>query len=194
MRITGGTLKGRTLKVPPGPVRPTQDRVREALFSSLASVIPDAHVLDLFAGTGSLGLEAWSRGAASVSWVEADPRVCAALRRTVGSLCGPEVAHSCIQADVFRFLQRSRGNTPPADFILADPPYDRHDPDFEFDLFLECVLSSGWLKADGLLVFEQRSRQPVREHPRWQVLRERSYGEARLIYYQPVEGGGEEPT
>ncbi len=190
MRITGGTLKGRTLKVSPH-VRPTQDRVREALFSSLATLIPDAHVLDLFAGTGALGLEAWSRGAATVRWVESDPRTCAALRQTLRNLCGPDAAQCCVQADVFRFLQRARGNAPPADFILADPPYDRHDSAFEFDRFLESVTSSGWLKPEGWLVFEQRSRQPVREHPHWHVVRERTYGEARLIYYQPVEGAGD---
>lgn len=193
MRITGGILKGRTLTVPRGPVRPTQDRVREALFSSIAGAIPDACVLDLFAGTGALGLEAWSRGAATVRWVESDRSVFTALQKTVSTLCGPDATHFCVQADVFQFLRRPRKPDTHVDFILADPPYDRHHPAFDMERFLDWVWTSGWLKPDGLLIFEQRARQPVRQHSQWQVLRDRAYGEARLIYYKPVEEMGSPP-
>ena len=194
MRITGGQLKGRKLSVPKSGVRPTQERVREALFSSIAAAIPDACVLDLFAGTGAFGLEAWSRGAALVRWVESDPRAFRMLRQSVRELCGPDVARGCLQIDVFRLLRHPGGNAPFAlpggdnaalfDFILADPPYDRHDPAFDLDGFLTGLAVTGWLKPTGVLVFEQRSNQEAREHPQWSVLRERTYGEARIVYYQ----------
>lgn len=192
MRITGGILRGRKLSVPKGGVRPTQERVREALFSSLAADIPDASVLDLFAGTGALGLEAWSRGAADVRWVESDARAFRMLRQAVVELCGPDVARGCVHADVFQFLRL--GSAPAYDFILADPPYDRHDSPFDIDRFLDVLSASDRLKPDGVLVFEQRSSQPVREHAMWNVLRERSYGEARLVYYQPLTKSPESPS
>ena len=87
MRVSGGALGGRRIEVPGGDrVRPTQDMVRQALFSSLAALVPECRFLDLFAGSGAVGLEAWSRGAAHVTWVERDPRTLAVLRGNVASL------------------------------------------------------------------------------------------------------------
>jgi len=91
IRITAGEWRGRLLRVPRGDVRPAQDRVRLAVFSSLADRVPGARVLDLFAGTGAYGLEALSRGAAAATWVENDRRVLAVLRENVEALCGPGV-------------------------------------------------------------------------------------------------------
>ncbi|MFA5342434.1 MAG: RsmD family RNA methyltransferase [Kiritimatiellia bacterium] len=91
IRITAGEWRGRQIKVPRGDVRPAQDRVRLAVFSSLADRVPGARVLDLFAGTGAYGLEALSRGAASVTWVENDHRVLEVLRENVESLCAPDI-------------------------------------------------------------------------------------------------------
>ena len=121
MRVVAGAARGRRLVAPKGlDVRPTTDRVKEAMFSSLQPLLPDARVLDLFAGAGGLGIEALSRGAASVTFVERARPALDALRRnldTVG-LPGAEV----VGVDVARAL---RGPLPgaPFDLVLADPPY-----------------------------------------------------------------------
>ena len=113
------------LRVPHGAVRPTQDRVRAALFSILGARVSGARCLDLFAGTGALGLEAWSRGAASVCWVESHPRHLAVLRQNVHELGGPEAA--IFRVDVRVFIEK--GLAPgPYDIILCDPPYARKGP------------------------------------------------------------------
>ena len=107
MRITSGIFGGRTIKVPPG-IRPTQDKVRQALFSSLGERIGGARVLDLFAGSGALGLEAWSRGAESVCFVESDARVFPILKENIKTLCGEQPALSAIRSDAIRFLESGR--------------------------------------------------------------------------------------
>ena len=101
MRLTGGEHSGRLLKVPADGTRPTQDKVRAAIYSSLAAAIPGARVLDLFAGTGALGLEAWSRGAAWVDWVESGPNALRALRDNLKALGVPPAAGRVLAADVF---------------------------------------------------------------------------------------------
>ncbi|MBI3987315.1 MAG: RsmD family RNA methyltransferase, partial [Lentisphaerae bacterium] len=145
MRITGGVLGGRRLRVPSGPVRPTQDRVREALFSSLAAFIPGARVLDLFAGSGAVGLEALSRGAAFVCWVESNRRVFAVLHENIRTLAGdasarmgpkedagglppgidPAVA-GLVLREALDFLSAAPPEAP-FDLVFADPPYDREN-------------------------------------------------------------------
>lgn len=121
MRITGGTWKGRRLEAPADPrVRPTGERVREAWMSIMAPELPGAHVLDLFAGSGALGLEALSRGAASVTFVELSPASLRALRANIDHLGAGERA-TVRRADARRFVER----LPAAAFDLAfaDPPW-----------------------------------------------------------------------
>ena len=103
MRLTGGVHRGRLLKVPAG-IRPTQDKVRAAIFSSLAALVPGARVLDLFAGTGALGLEAWSRGAAWVEWIENGKNTLRALRDNVRTLNVQPESGRVLAADVFKLL------------------------------------------------------------------------------------------
>ena len=109
MRITSGHLKGRTIRVPAAGVRPSQDRLRESLFSSLGGRLDGWRVLDLFAGSGALGLEAWSRGAHEVVWIESHPRTFAVLRENVRALCLPEAETTrharCVRGDAMS-LQR----------------------------------------------------------------------------------------
>ena len=189
MRITGGELGGRRLVVPKSGVRPTQDRVREACFSSLGPAIIDARVLDLFAGSGANGIEAWSRGAGEVVWVESYPATYEVLKSNVQELCGATVARNCRLGDVYALLTLSAKQpafSEPFDFILADPPYERHTPSSDVDRFLSLLASANWLKRDGLLVFEQRAAGPITHHSAWAMVREKKYGEARLIYYKPV--------
>lgn len=193
MRITGGMLKGRILKVPAGPLRPTQDKVRAALFSMLGEVVAGARVLDLFAGTGALGLEAWSRGAAFVCWVDSDPGVQRVLRANVEVLCAPGGGRAeCRRDDAFRFLER-----PPAggafDLVLADPPYDRDGTKRWLEKTLLALQAGPILAPEGLLAFEQGAGERVPAPEGWDLLRDRKYGESRLLLYrrQTAESGGE---
>src|SRR4051794_36416127 len=102
MRVIAGTYGGRTLKAPPGDAtRPTSDRVREALFSMLAAQVPDANVLDLFAGSGALGLEALSRGAGSVTFVDAAPPAIKAINANLQALSASAPVK---RSDALRFL------------------------------------------------------------------------------------------
>jgi 16S rRNA (guanine966-N2)-methyltransferase len=121
MRIVAGAARGRRLRAPGGPgTRPTADRVKEALFSSLQPLLPSAVVLDLYAGSGALGLEALSRGAARVTFVESDRRALAALRHNIEvvALAGAEV----VAGDVERSLATPLPGAP-FDLVLLDPPY-----------------------------------------------------------------------
>lgn len=151
MRIIAGAARGRRLTAPRGAqVRPTADRVKEALFASLQPLLPGARVLDLFAGSGALGLEARSRGAASVTFVERDRAALTALRRNIEVVGLPDTV--VVAADVLRAL---RGPLPssPFDLVLADPPYGL-DP--------VPVLAGlvGHLAPGAVVVLERAARQP----------------------------------
>lgn len=189
MRVTGGVLRGRLLTVPRGDkVRPTQDRIREALFSSLAPRLSGARFLDLFAGAGSVGFEAWSRGAAYVCWVESDQRVYDTLAKNVESLCGsasggsPEAGWRTVRSDVFRFIEHSRG-APPYDMVFADPPYDRGGDHRWADRLLGGVTEGDLLAPEGLLILEQAADEAEAAHPGWTRTGGRTYGGTRLNLY-----------
>lgn len=183
MRVIAGTARGRTLKAPPGrATRPTSDRVREAMFSSLVDDIPDAAVLDLFAGTGALGVEALSRGAASATFVERDPAVLAVLRGNV-ERAGVADRATIVRGDAHAFVQRR----PAAPFtvVLCDPPYDHP---FSGVVDLLCGLAeAGGLAADAVVVVERERRDPAVADPGelrglLAVDRLRSYGDTVLLY------------
>lgn len=140
-------------------MRPTADRVREALFSILADRIPGRRVLDLFAGTGALGLEALSRGAASVVCVERDPAVVRILRRNLRAL-GVERRVEVVPRDVFAWLA-DRPDAGSADVVLADPPYGAR---VGAEL-LAALASSGALAAHATVVVEGEAADPVPAAP-----------------------------
>lgn len=190
MRITGGVLRSREVRVPKGErVRPTQDRVREALFSSLAPRLSGTRFLDLFAGSGAVGLEAWSRGAAHVTWVEQDPRTYEVLRGNVAGLCGSESSGTeelgwrVVRSDVFRFF---RGSPPllPYDMVFADPPYAQSRDEGWGERLLAALAETGWVSQDGVFVFEQESGDPPAAHPGWAARSPRTYGGSRLTVYE----------
>jgi 16S rRNA (guanine966-N2)-methyltransferase len=121
MRVIAGEWRGRPLKAPPGAAtRPTSDRVREALFSILAARVPDARVLDLFAGSGALGIEALSRGAQTATFVDDAP---AAIRAIAANLEALDARAEVRRADVLRFLASARGGAAQYDLVFLDPPY-----------------------------------------------------------------------
>jgi 16S rRNA (guanine966-N2)-methyltransferase len=183
MRIVSGILRGRVFDVPADGMRPTMERAREAVFSSLAAQIPGARVLDLFAGSGSLGLEAWSRGAASVTAVEKVSRHWKTLQENFQALEGdPDLGNwQAVQADVYEYLKRAAGSFE-FDLIFADPPYDEAD----LQKLLEVV--GGALAPDGLLVFEMRAFGRFTVPEGWTLLKEKKYGETRMLFLQPAKG------
>lgn len=190
MRITGGILGGRRLKVPSCKVRPTQDRVREALFSSLAGRIPGCRFLDLFAGSGAVGLEAWSRGASRVVWVEQDRRVVEVIKENISSLKeGPESPTADLHAvvmDGVRFLERVEPL--PFDIIFADPPYDRANEHQWAWRILQAITASPLLLSEGgMVVIEQGKGEHVPVAGGWILKADRRYGEAQLRFF--VRGG-----
>jgi pantetheine-phosphate adenylyltransferase len=179
-RIVAGQARGRRLAVPPGgSTRPTSDRVREALFSTLTGMLAGwdgRHVLDLYAGSGALGLEALSRGAASCLFAEKDGRALDVLRRNVSSVGLPGA--TVRGGDVARLLAGSSDRR--YDVALLDPPY--REPDARLARVLE-ALASGWLTADAVLVLERAARDPAPPWPRgWGHVDDRRYGDTRLWY------------
>lgn len=174
-RVIAGSARGRRLKVPAGAsTRPTADRAREGLFSSLLSLLEleGARVLDLYAGSGALGLEALSRGAGSATLVEQDPAAVAVLHANVEHL-GLPGAYVLAQP-VERFLAVDA--EPRYDLALLDPPYDL-DPRPVLELLLP------WLAEDAVVVVEHRTRGPELAWPQgYEAVRSRRYGEATLSY------------
>jgi 16S rRNA (guanine966-N2)-methyltransferase len=178
MRVVGGELRGRRLAAPPGrsrAVRPTADRVREALFSILGNAPEEASVLDLFCGTGALAIEALSRGAARAVLVDSDPRL---ARRNVGDL-GLGGRAEVVRADAVRFLRRGGERF---ELIFCDPPYNIADR-VEGDL--DSLIPSR-LERGGRLIVESSARRPL-ELAALPLALERRYGEALIRIY----GGGE---
>jgi 16S rRNA (guanine966-N2)-methyltransferase len=182
MRITGGEFCGRNLAVPStGDVRPTQDRVREALFSMLQTEIPGAEFLDLFAGTGSVGLEALSRGAASATFVERDARHLKTLSANVEKLCAGGKPAVTVRSDVYRWLKRYSGRGFAVAF--ADPPYALGE-ERGYAGVLETLAARGVVREGGVFVAEMTAAQAVDEVQGWELLRDRRYGKTRLCIWR----------
>jgi len=176
-RIVAGVAGGRRLAVPPSGTRPTSDRVREALFSALAHDpgLDGAAVLDLCAGSGALGLEALSRGAAHVLFVESDRRAAAVLRRNVAAVDLPGAQVRAAPAAAVLAGQADRA----FDLLLVDPPYTT--PNTEVAAWLTAALAHGWLADDATVVVERPTRGGPFPWPApLQPVRERRYGETTL--------------
>ncbi|MFL6023261.1 MAG: 16S rRNA (guanine(966)-N(2))-methyltransferase RsmD [Marmoricola sp.] len=184
-RIIGGSAKGRKLQTPPGDAtRPTSDRVREALFSALEAQLGSLHglrVLDLYAGSGAVGLEAASRGAAAVTAVESDRRTAAlvvANARTLG-FDVEVLAHP---------VARALGTAPraPYDVAFLDPPYPL--PETEVVAALELLVANRWLVPGAAVVLERSARSV---EPAWPTglgpVREKKYGETLLWYLRRAD-------
>lgn len=183
MRIISGSAGSVPLQVPRSLTRPTTDRVRESVFSLLGDLVGGARVLDLFAGTGSLGLEALSRGAASADFVESQAVACEAIRRNLEKtrLPGGQVS----RRDVFAFLASAPAGR--YDLVFADPPYAREDAAREtLARLLENPRLVSALAPGGLLVLETLAAEPLPASPRWSAREERRYGATRVSYLVPA--------
>lgn len=189
MRITGGMARGRRIQGPGGRVRPTQDRVREALFAVLSERVCGARFLDLFAGTGTVGLEAWSRGAAHVCFVERDRRVLPLLRGNIARLAGlEERARLQVEpCEVSRFLKRfDVAATPAFDVVFADPPYGETVTSDWRGRCAAALGASHAVRAAGVFVMEQSVRSEYTVPEGWESRGEKVYGDTHLSFLSPT--------
>jgi 16S rRNA (guanine966-N2)-methyltransferase len=177
MRVIAGRYRGRRLQAPPGDAtRPTSDRVREALFSVLADRVDGARVLDLFAGSGALGIEALSRGAAEATFVDTAP---AAIRAVKANLAALDAAADVRRADARRFLGSASAAARQYDLVFLDPPYRLAGRlGSELTAALPAVLASG-----AAVVVESDRRAPLElDLP---ILDERRYGDTLIRIHAP---------
>lgn len=197
MRIVGGTFRGRRLAAPRGrATRPTSDRVREALFdilghgswcTRLGPLPKKANVLDVFAGTGALGLEALSRGAHHVTFIEKDPAACRVIERNARALGAMDRA---------TLLRRNalRPAAPPADAPVADLLF--LDPSYRSDMAppaLKALRARGWIANDGVSVVEMAADETLEPPRGFVTVDERRYGDTTLVFLT-CEGLGETKT
>ncbi|RIK91634.1 MAG: 16S rRNA (guanine(966)-N(2))-methyltransferase RsmD [Proteobacteria bacterium] len=185
MRVTGGELKGRRIRVPSGAsVRPTADRVRESVFARLGD-FEGASVLDLFAGSGALGIEALSRGAASAVFVERAGAVAAVLRSNLDSL---DLANRSrvLRADAPGAVRRLAQEGLRFDLVLLDPPYAEPDA---AERTLRALATSGILARHATLVVEASRRAPPAAVEGLVAVDERRYGDTLVIRLEPADPG-----
>ena len=187
MRITGGEFGGRNLKVPKSDaIRPTQDRVREALFNIIQFEVPGCDFLDLFAGSGAVGLEALSRGAKSATFVEANKRHVAVLKENLETLLQPQTSNLkpqtyLVVADAYRWLSTYSG--PGFSIGFADPPYALGE-EKGYASVLATLAERGVIRPGGLFVAEMTAVQKAEETPGWELARDRTYGKTRLCMWR----------
>jgi len=179
-RIVAGVAKGRRLAVPQRGTRPTSERAREALFSSLAGLIDvtGARVLDLFAGTGAVGLEALSRGASWATFVDSDRAACETVKGNVAAVGIDRADVHRRQAAVFLV---GTGTDEPYDLIFVDPPYAFGEQ--QLGVLLSTLATPEWLAPGAVVVVERSARSP---QPRWpdaiEPVKQKRYGEGLLWY------------
>lgn len=181
MRVIAGLCKGRSLLAPPGrEVRPTSDRVRTVLFDLLGEAVVNARVLDLFAGAGTLGIEALSRGAQSADFVESQARHAQVIQE---NLRRTHLEHHgrVILEDAFAFLTHPQRREASYQLILADPPYQFDQVSKLFALMADPKV----LGENGLLVWETSIRRdPSHRKDALKLVKERNLGETALRIYQ----------
>ncbi len=183
MRIIAGRAGGIRLAVPQGGVRPTMDRVKGAIFSSLGDSVIGARILDLFAGSGALGIEALSRGAASVLFVDEDRQSIATIEKNLGKT---HFQARVRQQDVFNFL-RHLSSGEKFRIIFADPPYEKTKAGERFteNLLANPVLPQ-LLEAKGIFVLEKRPSEKIPEMDLWNLVRRKTYGATEVLFLSAI--------
>lgn len=181
MRIVGGTLKGRLLKAPPSSeVRPTADRVRQSIFNILEShgiTYEDRAVLDVFAGSGALGLEALSRGCPEGTFLDKSDISIKTLLSNVNSL-KVDSRVKILKRDVFQISESSQ----PFGLVFLDPPYEKN-------LLSPCLFhlkENGWIGKGSWLVMEMGGKEPFSPSPFYDIWQDRLYGTARVVFAEVV--------
>jgi 16S rRNA (guanine966-N2)-methyltransferase len=179
MRVIAGSAGGIRLAVPKRGVRPTMDRVKAAIFSSLADAIIGARVLDLFAGSGALGIEALSRGAASAVFIEENAQSAEILQT---NLAKTKLHGRVRQQDVFDFL-RHASTAERYQIIFADPPYEKMKSG---ELFTQKLLDNETLPRllapNGIFALEKRPSEALPEMKQWHVVRQKRYGATEVLF------------
>lgn len=181
MRVVAGSAGGITLTVPKSITRPTMDKVRGAIFSSLGDAVPGSRVLDLFAGSGAFGIEALSRGAISAVFVDNHRNAIEAIRTNFRHT---RVTGNVHMTDVLGFL-KTCSEEAAFDLIFADPPYKKHESDADFALQLLSLKNlHELLTPTGTFILETAASQslPECESLGWTLLRSRTYGDTSVHY------------
>ena len=191
MRITGGQYCNREILVPKTDlIRPTQDRVRQAVFNIIQTEVAGCDFLDLFAGSGAVGLEALSRGAASATFVEQSRKHLEVLRKNLAVLCKPDIPTSqhpnnqVVCSDVYRWLATYVG--PGFSVGFADPPY-RLGEEKGYAQVLATLAERNVIRTGGLFIAEMKSHQTPDVSSSWDLCRDRVYGQTRLAVYRRIE-------
>jgi 16S rRNA (guanine966-N2)-methyltransferase len=182
MRVIAGLAGGIRLKIPPHDLRPTMDMVREAAFSSLAELVADARVLDLFAGSGAYGIEALSRGAGDAIFVDDHPK---SIETIHFNLLRTKLSGKVVRNDVFRFLQKQDQRYR---LVFADPPYTKKtgDRDYVRDLMENESLVAA-MEPGGVLVLECSPVKELTAFRFWEIIRAKKYGATKLLFCTPKE-------
>ncbi len=183
MRVIAGSAGGIRLAVPKRGVRPTMDRVKAAIFSSLGDAVVEARILDLFAGSGALGIEALSRGASSVVFVEQDGQSAEIIER---NLAKTKLKGRVRQQDAFDVLRHAAGSVL-FDIVFADPPYEKTE---DGERFTEKLLANEELPqlmdADGIFVLEKRPAEAFPQMKQWHLVRQKTYGATEVLFLSGV--------
>lgn len=185
MRVIAGYARGKRLKAPSGlHTRPITDMIKEALFNVWGPAIAGAKVLDLFAGSGSVGIEALSRGAAQAAFVDNDKKAIKTINENLQN-CGFEEGYELYHNDVFRVLTILSRNRRSFDYIYVDPPFT-DDP--IFDKVMVALGTAGILEKDGVMVIRTRKQRTLSSACGQLIkYREKNYGESTLHYYHCKE-------
>ena len=183
MRVIAGSAGGIRLAVPKRGVRPTMDRVKAAIFSSLGDAVAGARVLDLFAASGALGIEALSRGASFAMFVEEDRQSAEIIER---NLAKTKLKGRVRQQDVFDFLRHISG-AETFQIIFADPPYEKtkHGDSYTEKLVTNEVLPR-LLDSSGVFVLEKRPAETLSEMQLWRLVRQKTYGTTEVLFLSAI--------
>jgi len=185
MRVIAGRAGGVRLVSPKSGVRPTMDRVKAAIFSSLGEMVIGARVLDLFAGTGALGIEALSRGAESALFVDEDRRSIDVIEKNLEKT---NFSGRVRNADVFRFLKNAPGSGEKFRIVFADPPYEKMKSGERFtDKLLADPVLPELLERNGFFVLEKRPGEQIPEMERWSLVRKKKYGATEVLFLSAIE-------
>ena len=183
MRIIAGTYKGRKLYSPRGSwLRPTTDRVKTYIFDKIGFAIKKSRVLDLFAGSGSLGIEALSRGATHATFVDNSKRSIDIIKNNLSIINNPENV-DIIYSDVNRFLKSKDEEHDQYDIIFADPPYDLNKEEI-----IQSVLRNKLLAINGLFMYEQRTKGTLffQKNMRF-AIEKKSFGTTSVLWFRRLE-------
>jgi 16S rRNA (guanine966-N2)-methyltransferase len=182
MRLTGGDGKGRRLAEPPKGVRPTSGRAKEVLFQLISDRIDEATVLDLFAGTGALAIEAIARGAAQAVLVELDRKAIGAIKSNLDRCQFVEKA-TIVPGDVLKKIPFIKKSNSPFDIIFADPPY----ADEVFEKTMDLIRINELLVQGGVVIFESARKNRLNLPSGWDEVDTRTIGDTELHFFQIVD-------